>query len=306
MALLHEIQASLIDTNLEIGTILLKLRFLADRLGNVPLEEWVRHETEGYPTSVSVPDYRRTHITYTGTFSNGFQTLNNITIPPYIIQSHAGDQWTDHSIAEALPVIEAMMRNTSESGSFGIDASNLKLLLEGKIYEDYAIIELNAKIQRSAFIRILTTVRARLLDLTLALERQIPVSALVSIQGAAKLSSTEQFAAKNLTQNIFNGTVNNISNSGSNSVVTMQIETGNRDQLLDALKNLGLETKDAIELAEIVASETPDSPTEPIGKRAGAWLAEKSAHGVGLVFKGGVEVGKSILTELLMKYYGLK
>jgi len=49
MSLLQEIQADLLDPKASIGPILLKLRFLAHRLGSDILEEWVKFETEGYP-----------------------------------------------------------------------------------------------------------------------------------------------------------------------------------------------------------------------------------------------------------------
>ena len=59
MSLLREIQASLMQQGQDIGPIVLKLRFLASRLGSGLLEEWVKHESEGYPGSVAIPDYRK-------------------------------------------------------------------------------------------------------------------------------------------------------------------------------------------------------------------------------------------------------
>ena len=44
MSLLREIQTSLMQENSDIGPILLKLRFLASRLGSNKLEEWVHYE----------------------------------------------------------------------------------------------------------------------------------------------------------------------------------------------------------------------------------------------------------------------
>lgn len=71
MSLLREIQSSLLEGR-EIGPILLKLRFLASRLGSVVLEEWVKHESEGYPNDVEVPSYRKIGVSYKGTFSGPF------------------------------------------------------------------------------------------------------------------------------------------------------------------------------------------------------------------------------------------
>ena len=50
MSLLREIQASVMqDADIDVGRVLLKLRFLASRLGSDLLEEWIEHELDGYP-----------------------------------------------------------------------------------------------------------------------------------------------------------------------------------------------------------------------------------------------------------------
>ncbi|WP_392664742.1 hypothetical protein [Amaricoccus sp. B4] len=59
MSLLREIQQSLMQEKSPIGPVLLKLRFLASRLGSDVLEEWIKYESEGYPSSSEVPDYRK-------------------------------------------------------------------------------------------------------------------------------------------------------------------------------------------------------------------------------------------------------
>lgn len=84
MGLLQDIQISLLDDNAKIGSILLKLRYLADRLGSNVLEDWVRQETEGYNPDLDVPDYRKTSIVYSGTFTNGYRTLSNVELRPIL------------------------------------------------------------------------------------------------------------------------------------------------------------------------------------------------------------------------------
>lgn len=49
MSILREIPAAILQEKPDLGTILLKLRFLASRLGSEPLEDWVKFEAEGYP-----------------------------------------------------------------------------------------------------------------------------------------------------------------------------------------------------------------------------------------------------------------
>lgn len=72
MSLLHQIQESVVQDGSSLGPILLKLRLLAARLGSNDLEEWVKHESEGYPQDAVLPDYRIVGVTYKGTFSGPF------------------------------------------------------------------------------------------------------------------------------------------------------------------------------------------------------------------------------------------
>jgi hypothetical protein len=95
----------------EIGPILLKLRFLASRLGSGVLEEWVKHESEGYPPNAELPDYRKLGVAYKATFSGPFGSgINNAPIPPYLIEKFAGEQWSvfemRHSVASVDELIE--------------------------------------------------------------------------------------------------------------------------------------------------------------------------------------------------------
>ena len=72
MSLLHDIQAAVLQEGADLGPILLKVRLLAAQLGSQPLADWVKHESEGYPSETPVPDYRIIQVTYTATFSGPF------------------------------------------------------------------------------------------------------------------------------------------------------------------------------------------------------------------------------------------
>ena len=58
MSLLHDIQTAVLQDDSDLGPILLKLRLLAARLGSQPFAEWVKHESEGYPSDADLPDYQ--------------------------------------------------------------------------------------------------------------------------------------------------------------------------------------------------------------------------------------------------------
>ena len=59
MKLLYGIQEAVVqEGKTDLGSVLLKFRLLASRLGSDYIEEWVKHESEDYPTDIEVPSYR--------------------------------------------------------------------------------------------------------------------------------------------------------------------------------------------------------------------------------------------------------
>lgn len=226
MALIHDIQTALLDENASVGPMLLKLRFLAAKLDTDILEEWVQYEAEGYPDDVDVPEYRQAKITYTGSFADIAKQISNVSIPSGLVSSIAGDQWVNYKIRDGLPLIESQIAAAKDGSHFGIDSSNLKVLLQDKIYQGMAIVEIDSKIDTGAFARVQHAVRAKTLDFTLKLEKRVPSVVEIEVGSTpVKMSPDDQKNVESLTQNIFfdvQGDVNNIHSSGdANSRVNL-------------------------------------------------------------------------------------
>lgn len=310
MSLLREIQVSLLEERSDLGPILLKLRFLAARLGSDILEDWVQHEMNGYPEDVSVPDYRKASISYSGTFSNMYQTLNKVTIPEYLIKQHAGEQWLHIDIRDPLSVIDAMVARRSEYSKsdqrYGVSTGNLKLLLQDKIYDGLPMIEMYSEFGPGAFIGIQSTVRAKVLELTLELEKIVPDAANIVISNPSEAPRIDSDSVSNVMQQIINyGNVTNVQTSGDNATVNIQVAQGNKGDLIKALISGGFPEEDALEIASIIESEEPDQENKTFGRKAQAWIGDKVARGTAAAWKAGLDVATDVLTKAALKYYGL-
>jgi len=166
MSLLHDIQSAVLEERADLGPILLKLRLLAARLGSQPLADWVKHESEGYPKDAPVPDFRIIPVSYTASFSGPFGSgIRNAPIAPYLIEKFAGRQWTRHQIRQSIAAVDELLASSSKGGSVDIDAANLILLLQGKVYSDYTCTEVTGTISRTSLAE---SVRSRILELTVA------------------------------------------------------------------------------------------------------------------------------------------
>lgn len=308
MGLLHEIQEEVVNKNADLASLLLKLRLLASRLESKILEEWVKHEAEGYPQGVEVPDYRRVEVIYSGTFSGpGGSVIKNTPIPKYLVQEFAGEQWVKYELRESIATVENLLRNATErEGSIGIDASNLILLLQGKVYENYVCNAVHGRISPTAVAEIRQGVRGRILELTVQLEKSVPESAEVT-SGAADSSlkpNTEQ--VQQISQQVIYGNVTTAVTGGSGSNINVTVQQGDTRSFVDYLTNAGVPENTARELAGIVEEEEPESDKEPFGTKTNAWLGENLKRAAEGAWDIGVSTAMRVISEAALKYYGLK
>ncbi|MGB2112228.1 MAG: hypothetical protein ACPHZA_03550 [Marinobacter adhaerens] len=306
MSLLHQIQESVVQEGSDLGSVLLKLRLLASRLGSEVLEEWVKHESEGYPKDAELPEYRVVGVSYRGTFSGPFGAgIQNAQIPPYLIEKYAGSTWTNFEIRDSIAAVDELIKSSADGGSLGIEASNLILLLQGKIYEGYACNDISGSISPVSLSEIQQSVRSRILELTLELEKSIPAAAHVTF-GAPKNEETNPEKVQQISQQIIYGNVTTAVAGGHGSNISVAIEERDKGSLIEYLKASGIPEDDAAEFAQIIEAEEPSSEAEPFGQDAKNWIAsniKKAAEGTWNI---GVSVATTVLTDAALRFYGLK
>jgi hypothetical protein len=306
MGLLADIQSAVLQDQSDIAPILLKLRMLAARLGSQPLAEWVKHESEGYPQDVEVPDYRILGVSYRATFSGPFGSgINNAPISPYLIEKFAGKSWTRYEMRQSIAAVDELLSNSEKSGSLQIEASNLILILQGKVYEDYACNSVTGTISRASLAAIRHAVLNRILELTLEIERSVPEASSVSLANPGDLSTTASGVTTQIAQQIIYGNYTAVS-AQSGAVVSISIDAGNKQALSQYLVQAGIPADDANSLADLAASEKPESPAEPMGPKVKEWLLDNLKKAVGGTWKMGLSVATDVIKEALLKYYGLK
>lgn len=307
MPLLHEIQKSVVEDGTNLGHILLKLRLLASRLGSIGLEEWVRHESEGYVAGSEVPPYRIVGVSYRATFSGPFGSgIKNAPLPQHLVRKFGGAHWVEREIRESISAVEELASNSSENGRFlRIDASDLILLLQGEVYPDYSCVEVTGIVSATAFAGILQVVRARILELTIELEKSIPAAAYVEFGVPDKGVGNDSASVERITQQIVFGNVTTVS-GGSGSSFYLSVGEGQNEALLQYLIEFGIPEDDASELVGIMSSEEPLGKEEALGVKAKHWLSNRVAQAAGGAWDVGVTVATKVITEGALRYYGLK
>ena len=302
---MREIQASLISDEPNLGGVLLKLRLLAARLGSDILSDWVKHEMSGYPTDVDLPDYRVIGVSFKGTFSGPFGSgINNAPIPTALVEQHADEHWSNHRVRQGIAAIDDLVKSAQESGYLGLDCSNLILLLQGKIYEDYACNDIRGSISRSALVQIQNEVKSRALELTIELEKSVPAAAEIVLvpEGTDNIDKSE--VSKIINQTIY-GNYTEISNSGDSAHIEVQAIQGNADAFQKILEDSGISQESAKELSEIIQAESPDSKDEPLGSKAKKWLLSNLKKAEDGTWNVGISVATDVIKNAVKGYYGL-
>jgi hypothetical protein len=308
MGLLHEIQTSVVQEGNNLGSVLLKLRLLAARLGSRPLEEWVKHESEGYPPEVKVPSYRVVGVSYKGTFYGPFGSgIQNAPIPGYLVAKYAGEKWIKLEMRGGIAAIDDLIRSSADGEStIGIDASNLILLLQGKVYKDYACNDVQGTISRTALTELQYAVRSRILELTIEIEKSVPAAVEITFGIAEPSEKFNPEKVNQISQQIIYGNVTTISSSGAGSQINVATNERDDKAFIEYLVNAGISKHDALELARIVAAEEPTSSEEPFGGKAKAWLVKNIRKAADGTWKIGVSVATKVLTDAALNFYGLK
>ena len=148
--------------------------------------------------------------------------------------------------------------------------------------------------------------RSRILELTLELERSVPVAANISFGSPDLGADLNADKVTRISQQIIYGNVTSISSSGQGTQFNLSIGERNGKALIEYLVRAGIPESDASELAEIVASEEPSSDEEPLGAKAKTWLVNNLKKAVDGTWKVGVSVATKVLTEAVLRYYSLK
>lgn len=304
MSILREIQRELLSDDAPLGSILLKLRFLASRLGGDLLEDWVKYETQGYPREAEVPEYRIIGIVYSGTFAGPFNSgLNNVPIPNHLVEKFAGEQWTRQKVRQSITSVEELAK--TPSGNLGIDASDLILLLQGKIYERYACISINATVSPVAMREIMQNVRSRVLELTLEFEKKLPEAASLDLGGVFAKSPTSGAITNQIFHQTIHGNVSHV-NAQQGSNVVLAVSAGDLGSLIASLNIAGVPSGEAKELAQLISSEAPGNSHDAVSKRVMSWIKKNAPKVANGAWKIGSEALTQVVTEAALRYYNLK
>jgi hypothetical protein len=304
MSLLADIIDDVTDGTRSVADALRRCRILSARLHHDDLKNWTDRELNGYRDKAEIPDYRRIATVARGNFDAGYGIrLTNRIIPSALIEANLREYASTSYLLQPIAAFECLLRDGKEDSLVSHWPSNLIFLYRDKIIEEYTLTDAWQIIPKSSIVSMLEIVRNRLLGFALEMEIEYgDIELLAEDQKRqAKSDITEQFTTIILGgTNVVGSEVQTI-----NQIARLDISRGDVDGLLSVVRSIGLTSEAIEELVQVVEGEPVLDPEGNYGPRLAAWLGKTVSKAAMGTLKVSVDVGTTILTKAISKYYGL-
>lgn len=279
-------------------------KLLAARLGSDNFAYWVECELNGYPDTNSLPTYRIVSVDSYGTFIGPFTRADRLQIPISILPEKLRDAYRHAYMLNGVSAYISLVQGEQTGCALEQWPMELAVHNASKAVIDMQCISAWKEIPIGAVVRLLDSVKTRILGFAIDLERESPDA------GDSPIGRNPVSQEK-LTQ-IFNtniaGSVSNLANGGSSfsQVSNMAVAHGDWNSLKSYLLSLGLTDSDYEGLrAELeTAREAGRLQQEVIESVSSSWigkLASRAAQGASGV---GIEVAAAGVAKAIAAYLG--
>jgi AbiTii len=308
MTLLEDIQNSAIDGKSDLAELLRKCKLLAARLGSKPLEDWLIWESNGYPETAPVPDYRIWRLEVLGNFEGPFgSSIKNAPIPIGMIKfisEETKQQYERWACRQSIGSIQELLRK-SDTDYLVVNTGHLAAVIGTKLYKDqmFNCVETWARSGRGHLVEVLNVVRNRILDFALAVEKEAPTAGEIQDETASQqIDSAKVNQIFNLT--VFGGAAN-IVGTATDSLITFNIGTGDFSALEQLLIEKGVSPNDIANLKTALDSEPTPLKPEGFGPKVSSWVGKMIAKAADGSWNIGIGAAGNLLAQAIAKYYGL-
>jgi hypothetical protein len=300
--LLDDIIKLATDGGTSVPTLLRNCQVLANKLKNENLKTWTSQELNGYEDRSKVPQYRILPAESEGTFVTTFGNQAFRSIPSVKLEPRHREFADSVRVGESIAALENIIAS-NQSEVFYPWNNNFVLYYQNKLLKNWGLIKAHQLVSLSAIIGIVDTVRNRVLEMALEIQNEVGTADTELSKAASNTTEAEKIDQK-VTTIIYGKTV--VFAPGSTNVHTstseQNIVAGDWESLKQALTNAGIEEPEV----EALSIAVKQDGGQKAGSAVQSWIAKNASKVLVNGMKMGAEVGKTLLTEWLMRHYGLK
>jgi hypothetical protein len=212
--------------------------------------------------------------------------------------------YEEYSCRESISAIQRLVKkkHSDDGASLRLPTGDLPLLLGNNVYRGYSCAESWGEVSEGNFIEILNSVRNRILDFILAIEKQEPEA------GESVSSPEKRIEPDKVTQTFYTtvyGGSANIVGTATHSKVTFSITPNDFASLEQFLRQNEVSDEDIAELQQALVEEPPPTDQKKFGPRISAWLGKMVAKAAEGSWNTSIAAAGNLLAQAIMKYYGL-
>lgn len=243
MSLLRQIQEAALDSSVPLADTLRRCKLLAARLQNDELSRWVDDELNGYVGKADkVPDYRRIQCVSVGTFLSPTMVRRGVPIPSLCLPEDMREFAEFVSVGQSVAALDSLLRAPNAEQGVSIPwPADLVALVQTDIQEGAVLQSAKHSLSVGVLAGILDTVRTRLLEFAIAIEKENPEAGEASVQGKPPVTPERVQQIVNVTiyggqQSFGDGATFNV--AGRDLVISSAFSPEQQDQLKGLLTEL--------------------------------------------------------------------
>jgi len=222
MSSLRDIIKELGDKDVSLSSPLRKIKILASRLQNKPLLDWANRELGVYTNGEALPDYRKYPAKLTMDATTGPHQYNDYPVPTYLLPDDVRPGICTVEIRQSVATLEALI-SSNKSGEVEVSLpAEALLVVQESIRQSgnpgFQIHALHKTVSITTIDQVLASVREKLLDFALELEKELGEETDIQTLSADNSQITH------IVNNIINTTGSgNVINTGQSATVTTTI-----------------------------------------------------------------------------------
>lgn len=260
-------------------------------------------ESNGYPDSVTVPEYRIWSLETFGQFSgsSGERTLPIHLTALKLFSDEVKEHYDRYQYKESVAHTEILLKEHGFKSNIQVSTAHMALEIGTKLYPHYNCVQAWAEYHPSRLVELLNSVRNRVLDFALAVGKEAPNA------GEAGSSAHENIEPAKVTQ-IFYTTVHggaaNIVGAATASPVTFSIGVKDFSALQRVLGEKGVSAEDMSELKTALEADPAPSAPEKFGLHVSSWIGKMVTKAVTGGWQITAGAAGKLLADAITKYYG--
>jgi len=303
--MISDLISDLVNVDKALSSIFLKTKVFANKIQNKELLDWISKEANGYDEGI--PQYRIYRGAISGSYFTGSLHCKNQPIPTSGLEKIWQEEISLFKFTQSISALESMLLTSKSNVLVNPFPSEILGLIQDSFdktnQSHIQLLSAKKSISLIAVSEILSIVRNKMLDFILKIDSEFGDTFKLS---DLKNKNKEITTIMNQTIIHTSGDGNTV-NTGDKSKlnINVNISKSNKDELVNYLKEVGVNEVDSNELIEIIDIDEPNIENKIFGSKVNNWMKKMLSKSVDGTWQVSIGAAGAVLGDAITKYYGM-